>query len=418
MTEWQKAPFTEVIDFQEGPGILAKDFRDSGVPLVRLSGLDDGASVLDGCNYLDPDMVARKWAHFALAEGDILLSTSASLGRVVTVQSEAAGAIAYTGIMRMRPRDKRIFAPFIRYLLASPEFQQQAVAAGAGSVLKHFGPMHLQHMHVHFPCVAKQQKITSVLSSLDAKIDLNNRICRELESLAKTIYDYWFVQFDFPDAKGRPYKTSGGKMVWNETLKREIPAGWGESDISAAAEVAGGATPSKAIPSYWHGNIPFFTPTDASGSVFQLTTEDSITQSALDSCSSELFEKGTVFITARGSVGRLAIAGCAMAMNQSCYALKPKTPSTYPYVFLHAKTLIHYLKVKASGSTFNSIVTNDIEWTRLVSPEPGAIAEFCKTVRPMFDRIEAAHRENLELSQLRDWLLPLLMNGQVKPADL
>ena len=85
-------------------------------------------------------------------------------------------------------------------------------------------------------------------------------------------------------------------------------------------------------------------------------------------------------------------------------------------MFLHAKTLIHYLKVKASGSTFNSIVTNDIEWTRLVSPEPWAIAEFCKTVRPMFDRIEAAHRENLELIQLRDWLLPLLMNGQVKPC--
>lgn len=263
-----------------------------------------------------------------------------------------------------------------------------------------------------------QKSIAAVLSILDAKIDLNNRINAELEALAKTIYDYWFVQFDFPDAKGRAYKTSGGKMVWNETLKREIPAGWGESDISAAAEVAGGATPSKAIPSYWQGNIPFFTPTDANGSVFQLTTEDSITQSGLDSCSSELFEKGTVFITARGSVGRLAIAGCAMAMNQSCYALKPKTPSTYPYVFLHAKTLIHYLKVKASGSTFNSIVTNDIKWTRLVSPEPGAIAEFCKTVRPMFDRIEAAYRENLELIKLRDWLLPLLMNGQVKPAEL
>jgi type I restriction enzyme S subunit len=129
-----------------------------------------------------------------------------------------------------------------------------------------------------------------------------------------------------------------------------------------------------------------------------------------------LFAKGAVFITARGSVGKIAIAGQAMAMNQSCYALVPKIAANYPYVFLHAKTLIHHLKVKASGSTFNSIVTNDIEWTQLISPRPEEISAFCKIVAPMFERIETAQRENRELTQLRDWLLPLLMNGQVRVA--
>ena len=105
-----------------------------------------------------------------------------------------------------------------------------------------------------------------------------------------------------------------------------------------------------------------------------------------------------------------------MAMNQSCYALVPKVSTNFPYVFLHAKTLIHHLKVKASGSTFNSIVTNDIEWTRLISPKTEVISEFCKVVTPMFERIESAQRENHELTQLRDWLLPLLMNGQVRVA--
>ncbi|GAA3920975.1 restriction endonuclease subunit S [Luteimonas lutimaris] len=263
---------------------------------------------------------------------------------------------------------------------------------------------------------ADQQKIAAVLSALDAKVDLNNRINAELEAQAKTLYDYWFVQFDFPDANGRPYKTSGGRMVWNEALKREIPAGWADLNITALAEVVGGATPSKANPEYWNGDIPFFTPTDAGGSVFQLQTEDSITQSGLDRCSSDLFDKGTILITARGSVGKIAITGRAMAMNQSCYALVPKVPASYPFVFLHAKTLIHHLKVKASGSTFNSIVTNDIEWTRLISPRPEVVSAFCKAVTPLFERIEAAQRENLELTQLRDWLLPLLMNGQVRVA--
>ncbi len=265
---------------------------------------------------------------------------------------------------------------------------------------------------------AAQKGISEALSALDAKIDLNSRINTELEALAKTIYDYWFVQFDFPDAKGRPYKTSGGKMIWNEALKREIPEGWGGGDISSVAEVSGGATPSKARPDYWGGEIPFFTPTDAAGNVFQLQTEDSVTQVGLDSCSSDLFGKGTVFITARGSVGKISIAGRPMAMNQSCYALVPRVPTNYPYVFLHAKTLIHHLKVKASGSTFNSIVTNDIEWTQLISPRPELILAFCKIVTPMFERIETALNENRELAQLRDWLLPLMMNGQVKPSGL
>ena len=205
-------------------------------------------------------------------------------------------------------------------------------------------------------------------------------------------------------------------MVWNEALKREIPAGWEDNDITSVAEVSGGGTPSKTHPDYWNGDIPFFTPTDAGGTVFQLRTEDSITKPGLDSCSSDLFEKGTVFITARGSVGKIAIAGKAMAMNQSCYALVSKVVTNSPYVFLHAKTLIHHLKVKASGSTFSSIVTNDIEWTKLISPKPEVVSSFCKVVTPLFERIEAAQSENLELTQLRDGLLPLLMNGQVRVA--
>jgi type I restriction enzyme S subunit len=105
-----------------------------------------------------------------------------------------------------------------------------------------------------------------------------------------------------------------------------------------------------------------------------------------------------------------------MAMNQSCYALAPKVVTNYPYVFLHAKTLIHHLKVKATGSTFNSIVTNDIEWTRLISPPPEMVSAFCKVVTPFFERIEISHCETLELTRLLDWLLPLLMNGQVRVA--
>src|SRR2546427_690770 len=104
--------FPDVVDFQEGPGIMARDFRDDGVPLVRLAGLAPGSSLLAGCNYLDTGMVEKRWSHFQLQVGDTLISTSASLGRVARVTAEAAGAIPYTGIIRLRPRDGRLVSDF------------------------------------------------------------------------------------------------------------------------------------------------------------------------------------------------------------------------------------------------------------------------------------------------------------------
>jgi type I restriction enzyme S subunit len=411
MTDWQKAPFTEVIDFQEGPGILAKDFRDGGVPLVRLAGLDAGASVLDGCNYLDPDMVARKWAHFALAEGDILLSTSASLGRVVMVQSEGAGAIAYTGIMRMRPRNQRVFAPFIRYLLASPEFQQQAVAAGAGSVLKHFGPMHLQGMYVHLPLVAEQQKITAVLSALDAKIGLNNSINAELKALAKTIYDYWFVQFDFPDAHGRPYKSSGGTMVWNDTLKREIPAAWSDGALSDIANITMGQSPAGDSYNEDGRGVVFFQGSTDFGSrspdVRMYTTSPG-----------RMAREGDILVSVRAPVGTLNIADRDCCIGRGLAALNSKNGfDGYLYqVMTEFKQIFD--RRSSEGTTFGSITKDDLFGLKVLIPDTHALQAYARMANDWIRVAALRDKENRELARLHDWLLPLLMNGQVRVESL
>ncbi len=198
---WVENPLEEVIDFREGPGILAKDFRERGVPLVRLAGLNRGASLLDGCNFLDSEAVKRRWYHFRLAPGDVLLSTSASLGRTAVVGDEGAGAIPYTGIIRMRPRDHRLFAPFIQYLLEGPDFQQQAEMVGAGSVIRHFGPMHLRQMTVRLPPLPEQRAIAHILGTLDDKIELNRRMNETLEAMARALFKSWFVEFDPVRAK-------------------------------------------------------------------------------------------------------------------------------------------------------------------------------------------------------------------------
>ena len=258
----------------------------------------------------------------------------------------------------------------------------------------------------------EEENIGNMLVDIMSKININRQINDNLEAMAKQLYDYWFVQFDFPNEEGKPYKSSGGAMVWNEKLKREIPEGWYAENICKIANILSGGTPSKAVDEYWNnGTIPFFGPTDCNGSVFQIKTADHITQKGLEHCASSLFEEGIVIITARGSIGKLVIVGTPMAMNQSCYALQSKE-GEYEYLYFLTTQLIDCLKAKGSGSVFKSIIASDIEHSTLCIATDNVVSDFCKKVKPMFEKLKANTIEIAELTKQRDELLPLLMNGQ------
>jgi type I restriction enzyme, S subunit len=155
---WDLKSLPEVTDFLEGPGIMAKDFCQAGIPLVRLAGLSGSEVSLRGCNFVAPEMFARKWAHFALNEGDILVLTSATFGNPAVVGKEAAGAIFYTGIIRFKPRFSDLDATYLRHFLASNWFLRQATTLASGAVIKHFGPTHLKQMTAPVPPLSLQQQ--------------------------------------------------------------------------------------------------------------------------------------------------------------------------------------------------------------------------------------------------------------------
>lgn len=332
--------------------------------------------------------------------------------------------------------EDELLKDYIYHLFKTSTVREQIRLTSSGSKVKHTSPERIYAVKAPLPPVEEQRKIVRLLNVLDKKIELNNRINAELEAMAKTLYEYWFVQFDFPfdfascpeqrrreskhfsndrpDTNGKPYKTSDGKMFYNPTLKREIPEGWEATNVLKVANLLGGGTPTKTKPEFWNGDIPFFTPSDSDSSVYSLKTEDYITLEGLENSSTKLFPKNTVFITARGSVGRLALNAVPMAMNQSCYALQAKEGISYTYLFFLTKELIHHLEVKASGSVFNSIVSNDIEYTNLAIPATSEVIKaYAKVAEPLFKKIEIKMKENNQLKQLRDWLLPMLMNGQV-----
>ena len=307
---------------------------------------------------------------------------------------------------------------FLYYFAISSDFRKRAIECMEGtSGRQRVNENTLKTLELPIPEPQTQQSIAAVLSALDKKIALNKQINARLEEMAKTLYDYWFVQFDFPDANGKPYKSSGGEMVFDETLKREIPKGWKSGNILNIANLLGGGTPSKSSPEYWNGNIPFFTPTDCDNSIFILDTADRITDAGLCNSSTRLFKKHSIFITARGSVGRSSINAVPMAMNQSCYAFQAKENVSYTFLFFLIRELIMILEVKATGSVFNSIVSSDIETTNLVISNKDLIRKFGEYCEPLFNQIETNLKQNHQLTQLRDFLLPMLMNGQVSVAE-
>ena len=334
--------------------------------------------------------------------------------RVWRIENQDDNKISSTEFLPLVVNENVVDFQYCYYLLISDKITNYLCGQNTNTSGSHkrIDPNNFLNIEINLPKMSIQKQIGKTLSALDRKIELNKQINDNLEAMAKQLYDYWFVQFDFPNEKGKPYKSSGGAMVWNDKLKREIPEGWYAENICKIANILSGGTPSKAVDEYWNnGTIPFFGPTDCNGSVFQIKTADHITQKGLEHCASSLLEEGIVIITARGSIGKLVIVGTPMAMNQSCYALQSKE-GEYEYLYFLTTQLIDCLKAKGSGSVFKSIIASDIEHSTLCVATETVVSDFCKKVKPLFEKLKANTIEIAELTKQRDELLPLLMNGQ------
>ncbi|WP_323652057.1 DEAD/DEAH box helicase family protein [Aliarcobacter butzleri] len=238
-----------------------------------------------------------------------------------------------------------------------------------------------------------EEKIANVLSSLDSKIELNNKINKELEVMAKTLYDYWFVQFDFPDEKGKPYKSSGGKMVYNQELKREIPDEWEVKTISNLLNVVTGKEDANFAVE--NGEYPFFT-----------CSENTL------SCNDYAFEGKAILIAGNGNFNVKLYEGKFNAYQRT-YVLIPDDEEFYSVIFYAVKDQLKRLSSSSAGSIIKFITKGDVDNIPLVLPTNGNYKIFDK-LNNITALIEQNIEQNQELAKLRDWLLPMLMNGQVK----
>jgi type I restriction enzyme S subunit len=399
-------PFADVIDFQEGPGIMAADFRDEGVPLIRLSGLSSLLSVLEGCNYLDPDMVRKKWQHFRLREGDTLLSTSAALGRVAVVGAEAEGAIPYTGIIRMRPRNDSIDASFIPYALLGSEFQQQAEAVGVGSVMRHFGPSHLRGMGLTLPSPATQRKIAAVLSAYDDLIDNDNRRIQLLEEMGRRIYHEWFVEFHYPGHQQVPHVPS---------QLGPIPRGWQVGTLDGLVrDVREGVTTGGVTAERPYVPIDCIT---ARSLVLRDWRPGSEAASSLLT-----FHRGDLLFGAmRPYFHKVALAPWAGTTRATCFVLRVRQRESYSFATLSLSDpkTIDFATAHASGTTIPYAKWRDsLATMTILVPEESVMRRFEQLVRPMLDWLTDAGLTIANLRAARDLLLPRLISGEIDVTDL
>lgn len=263
--------------------------------------------------------------------------------------------------------------------------------SASGSIQDNINIDYLTGMKFKIPEKPYQDKIVKILSALDQKIDLNNQINVELEAMAKTLYDYWFVQFDFPDAEGGPYKSSGGKMVYNETLEREIPEGWEGFSVSDLVNIKTGKEDANFAVE--HGEYHFFT-----------CGETNLR------CDNYVFDGKAILLAGNGSFSVKKYQGKFNAYQRT-YVLMPED-SLFAILYFAVKDRVTSFISGSRGSIVKFITKGDIESIYIPLPKDKNL-EFAKILNALLDKSSFLYEESIKLEGLRDWLLPMLMNGQV-----
>ena len=292
-----------------------------------------------------------------------------------------------------------------------------------GAVMPKLTQGNLKRIEVPCPPRDIQDAIVGVLGSLDDRITLLRETNATLEAIAQALFKSWFIDFDPVRAKmeGRaPEGMDEATAVlfpdaFEETEFGAVPRGWSPLTFRETIDIIGGGTPKTSNPDFWNGIIPWFSVVDApsASDVFVIDTEKHITEAGLNGSSTKLLPAGTTIISARGTVGRLALTGCPMTMNQSCYGLRGKAGDDY-FTFFSTTRLVQQLQQKAHGSVFDTITQETFSGVHLSYPNSKVIAIFDRAVEPLMLRIRENLHQAQTLSTLRDTLLPRLISGQLR----
>ena len=345
-----------------------------------------------------------------LQKGDLIISARGTVGALAQLVKPMAFNQSCFGL---RGKEGVVFTDFLYYWLKN--YVKIFLNKSQGSVFNTINLATFDDIKIHLPAYNIQVEIVKLLTKIDQKIAINNQINEELEAMAKTLYDYWFVQFDFPDENGKPYKSSGGKMVYNDQLKREIPEGWGVEKVSEIAKTGSGGTPKSTTDEYYsNGTIPWINSGELNKSII-ISTTNYITEFGLENSSAKLFPADSILIAMYGATaGKVSFLAFESSTNQAICAVTLDDNRLKYYFKFFIEDLYSHLVTLSSGSARDNLSQDMIKNLLMINPNDRVIETFFVLVDSYFLQITNNLKQNQELTQLRDWLLPMLMNGQVR----
>ena len=400
----------QISEIYDGPHATPKKI-EQGKYFLSISSLINGRLDLSKSAFISDDDF-KKWTKRVTPQADdLLFSYETRLGEAALMPPNLQACLGRR-MGLLRPDKSKVNPQYLLFAYLSPEFQKilkQNTITGA--TVDRISLNEMVDFPIRIPPLKEQDNIANLLSALDQKIAINNQINAQLEQMAKTLYDYWFVQFDFPDENGKPYQSSGGEMVYNDTLKRHIPKGWEVKSLGEVANIVMGQSPQGS--SY---NL------DGIGSIFFQGSTDFgwrfPTLRQYTTAPTRFAKKGDILLSVRAPVGDMNIAQFDCCIGRGLSALRSKTGSDgfLFYVMKYFKTIFERRNVE--GTTFGSITKDDLYGLQLALPDKNILNQYDEIVSKYNEIIFIRSHENQQLTQLRDFLLPMLMNGQVGVLDV
>ncbi len=455
-SEWNPTTLGEVLSagggkIQTGPfgsQLHASDYVSNGIPVIMPVNITDNrVSTANIARISERD--ANRLSRHIVREGDIVYSRRGDVTRKALITSAESGMFCGTGCLLVRP-GKDIHPRFLTYHLSTPENQEWIIRHAIGATMPNLNTGILAGVPLNVPSLATQESIASILGALDDKIELNRQMNTTLEAMAQALFKSWFVDFDpvidnalaagneIPEelvaraerrAKAaqqpspeHPHTLPAAirqqfpdRFVFTEAMGW-VPEGWEAVSLENIVELIGGGTPKTSIEEYWGGDIPWFSVVDApaKSDVFVLRTEKNITKLGLENSSTKLLPEGTTIISARGTVGKCALVGQAMAMNQSCYGVRGKSGIADYFVYYTILLRVSDLQQRGHGSVFNTITRDTFKSIPTPRCPVSLTIAFHNQVVESFSRIRANNQQIDCLAQLRDTLLPKLLSGQLR----
>ncbi len=387
----RRVKLSEIASFQTGPfgtQLKASEYSATGTPVINVKNIGYGNLILNDLDYV-PATVCSRLSNHLLKKGDIVFGRKGSVDRHCYIKEENENWMQGSDCIRVRV-EKGINSRHISYYLMLDRVKKQINNSSVGSTMASINTDILKTVEIILPDSERQNSIAALLTIIDEKIENNNKINAELESMAKTIYDYWFLQFEFPNEDGKPYKSSGGKMVWNEELKREIRAGWKQGTFFDLIEIGNG----KDHKGLHNGKVPVY----GSGGVMRFVDK-------------AIYDGESVLIPRKGTLNNIIYVNGAFWTVDTMFYSKMKMDHTA--IFTYYSVRLYDFEKLNTGTGVPSMTSSIIYDLKTIIPTRKILKDFDLAVQSFYKQIQANRKENEELASLRNFLLPLLMNGQV-----